>query len=81
MGATNAEAAVTHGHDDLQVRSRHFDTGGIGQCPAVQAMKGMGVKKGIEQARTSDIGHDGNIFPGISHVAQRTIQHMQYPVV
>ena len=81
MGAADAQPAVAHGDDDLQVRTGHLDAGGVSQRPAVQAVEGMGVKESIEKARAADIGDDGHILATVSHRNQGFVQGTQHLVV
>jgi hypothetical protein len=44
----------------------------------MKPMKRMGVKKGVEQAGTADIGNNNNFFPGKPHARQCLVERMKH---
>jgi hypothetical protein len=44
----------------MQVRPGHFQPGGIGQGPAVQTMKGVGLEKDVQKPGATYIGNQDN---------------------
>jgi hypothetical protein len=64
MGTTDAQAAVSHGYNNMQVRPSHLEPGCIGQGTAMKPMEGMGVKKSIKKSGAANIRHNGNLVAG-----------------
>ena len=58
MCPANTEASVAHGDDDVQVGPGQFQSGCVGQGPAMQAVKGVGLEKSIEKTRATDVRHN-----------------------
>jgi hypothetical protein len=42
----------------MQIGSGQLDSRGVCQCAAVEAVKGMGREKGVEETRTSDVADE-----------------------
>ena len=74
MGPADALAAVAHGDHYRELRPGEFEPRRIGQGPAVQAVQGMGVEKGVEQTRAADVAHHADPLAGESHLPKGLVQ-------
>jgi hypothetical protein len=81
MGTTYPHAAVSHGDDDVQLRPCRFQAQGVGEGPAVETVKGMGVEKDIEKPGTADITNQNNPVSGNSHLLQGLVKSLHYPLM
>ena len=74
VGAADAQAPVAHGDHDRQFRTRQFEARRVGQGPAVKAVHGVGVEKGVEEARAADVADNGDLVAGQAHVGKGPVQ-------
>jgi hypothetical protein len=81
MGAADPHPAVAHGRHHGQCRSGHFQSGGIGQGPAVEAVEGMGMEEGVEEPRATDIADNGHLVAGQPKAVQGPVQGVHHLVM
>lgn len=81
MGSADPQPAVAHGDDHLEVRPGELEPHRVGQSPAVEAMEGMGVEKGVEQARAADVADQGHVRPGQPQGNQGPVEGVDHPLM
>jgi hypothetical protein len=73
-GADAAAISVAGVDEDVQIRPSHLDALSDGYCPAVKAVKSVGIHVMREPARAADAGDEDGLFPRQILVATEPLQ-------